>query len=100
MTSAVRSEIAARVEQLIIDIIATVRPLPATTALKLDGALVEIGKLLLDPVMQEQAAPVSQMWRLLMGLHIAGALTEEDLYGFSGDFRDCSLRLYPIDEDC
>jgi len=98
MTSVVRNEVAAIVEQLFIDITATVRPVSAPNAIMLDGALVEIGKLLLDPAMQAQAAPVSQMWRLLMGLHIAGALTEEELYGFSGDFRDCCLRLYPINE--
>lgn len=97
MTSVVRNEVAAKVEQLIIDIIATVRPVPNTTLL--DGALVELGKLLLDPAMQEQAAPVSQMWRLLMGLHIAGSLTQDDLYDFSGQFRDFSLRLYPVNED-
>ncbi|MEA9996455.1 hypothetical protein QN383_18650 [Pseudomonas sp. AA4] len=97
MTSVVRNEVAAKVDKLIIDIIATVRPVPNTTLL--NGALVEIGKLLLDPAMQAQAAPVSQMWRLLMGLHIAGSLTEDDLYDLSGQFRDCYLRLYPINED-
>nr|WP_176456128.1 hypothetical protein [Pseudomonas fluorescens]CEK42585.1 hypothetical protein PQBR55_0206 [Pseudomonas fluorescens SBW25] len=97
MTSNARNEVAAKVDQLIIDIIATVRPVAHTTLL--NGALVEIGKLLLDPAMQEQATPVSQMWRLLMGLHIAGSLTEDDLYDFAGQFRDCSLRLYPIKED-
>lgn len=97
MTSEIRNEVAAKVERLIADIIATASPVPLPT--KLNGQLDEIGKLLLDAAMQAQAAPVSQMWRLLMGLHIAGSLTEDDLYDLTGQFRDCSLRLYPITED-
>lgn len=97
MASALQSEVSAKMDHLIAEIISTVRPIPRATLLK--EALVEIGKLLLDPAMQERAAPVSQMWRLLMGLHIAGALTEDELYEFAGQVRGCSLQLYPVTED-
>lgn len=99
MAAVTRREVATIVEQLILDIIATVRPLQPPNAIRLDEVLIEIGKSLLDPAIREHSFPVTEMWRFLMGLQIAGALTEDDLIIFSGTFRDCSLMLYPVNDD-
>lgn len=66
---------------------------------RLDGALKELCKLLLDPEMKMQSAPDSQVWRLLMGLNIAGNLSEDEMYTLARQFADISVNLYPIEDD-
>lgn len=65
----------------------------------LDNALRELCSLLLDPAARERCAPESQVWRLLMGLQIAGGISEDQRYELALQFRRVSQKLYPIEED-
>lgn len=64
----------------------------------LDSALRELCKLLLDPEASERCAPVSQVWRLLMGLEIAGSISEDQRYELALQFKSVSQKLYPTEE--
>ena len=96
MTTDIRNKVAEAVDDLTSDILSAASTVPNPRLL--EEQVREIGKLLIDPDMR-RAAPVSQLWRLLMGLRIAGALTEDELYALSGRFRDLDMRLYPVEED-
>jgi|GEM_PF-6535813 len=96
MTTDIRNEVAEAVEDLTDDILSAANRI--VNPRLLGEQVREIGKLLIDPDMR-RAAPVSQLWRLLMGLRIAGALTEDELYALSGRFRDLDMRLYPVEEE-
>ncbi len=65
----------------------------------LDGALRELCKLLLEPEASERCAPVSQVWRLLMGLEVTGSISENQRYELALQVMRVSQKLYPIDED-
>jgi hypothetical protein len=92
----VRSEVVVEIEKLQADIVLAVGD--NVDPRLLDEALQAIGKMLLDPQQANTASPVPQMWRLLMGLHIGGKISNDELYELSGRFGECALRLYPVSE--
>ncbi|MBC8996305.1 hypothetical protein IAI51_07150 [Pseudomonas sp. N40(2020)] len=95
-TQSIRSEVIVEIEKLQADVVLAVGNNDDPRLLA--EALQAIGKMLLDPQQAETASPVPQMWRLLMGLHIGGKMSNDQLYELSGRFAQCALRLYPISE--
>lgn len=96
MTTDIQKEVAAAIDQLAADIQAA--PSRVVNKTLLGETVLEIGGLMLDPNIRN-AAPVSQLWRLLTGLHIAGAITDDERYRLTGRFRDLDMRLYPVEEE-